>query len=162
RWSKVSLASISIGQEVSVTTLQIAQAASVIANGGSLVKPRLILKQGDKLVPAATPVRIIKPETAFTMRSMMEGVVLFGSGTKAKLEGYSGGGKTGSAQIFDRVAKRYSHTYNGSFVGFAPLTNPRIVVAVTVNGTHGENGFGGATSAPVYKVVATEALRVFD
>lgn len=162
RWSKVSLASISIGQEVSVTTLQLAQAASVIANGGSLVRPRLILKKGDQIVPPSTPVRIIKPETAFTMRAMMEGVVLNGTGTKARLDGYSTGGKTGSAQIFDRVLKRYSHTYNGSYVGFAPLTNPRMVVVVTVNGTHGEAGFGGATSAPVFKKVATEALRVFD
>jgi cell division protein FtsI (penicillin-binding protein 3) len=162
KWSKVSLASLSIGQEVSVTTLQLAQAASVIANGGSLVRPRLILKKGDQLIPPAAPVRIIKPETAFTMRAMMEGVVLNGTGSRAKLDGYSGGGKTGSAQIFDRVAKRYSHTYNGTYLGFAPLTNPRIVVVVTVNGTRGEGGFGGVTSAPVFKVVATEALRVFD
>src|SRR5205085_3912247 len=133
-----------------------------VANGGSLVKPRLILKKGDQTMPSAAPVRILTPETAFTMRSMMEGVVLFGSGTKARLDGYSSGGKTGSAQIFDQAAHRYSHSYNGSFAGFAPLTNPRMVVVVTVNGTHGEAGFGGNTSAPVFKKVASEALRVFD
>jgi cell division protein FtsI (penicillin-binding protein 3) len=162
RWSKVSLASISIGQEISVTTLQIAEAVSVIANGGSLVKPRLILKKGDQTMPPATPVRIIKPETAFTMRSMMEGVVLNGTGTRARLDGYTSGGKTGSAQIFDLATKRYSHTYNGSYVGLAPLTNPRVVVAVTINGTRGEGGFGGYTAAPAFKSVATEALRVLD
>lgn len=162
RWSKVSLASISIGQEISVTTLQLAQAASAIANGGSLVKPRLILKKGDQTIPAGTPVRILKPETAFTMKSMMEGVVLVGTGSRARLAGYSTAGKTGSAQIFDQATKRYSHFYNGSYLGFAPLTNPRIVVVVTVNGTRGESGFGGVTSAPVFKTVATEALRVFD
>ncbi len=162
RWSKVSLASISIGQEVSVTTLQLAQGVSVIANGGSLVKPRLILKMGGRTVPPAQPVRIVKPETAFTMRSMMEGVVLNGTGSRARLDGYTSGGKTGSAQIFDIKSGHYSHTYNGSYVGFAPVTNPRIVVAVTVNGTRGEEGFGGITSAPAFKVVATEALRVAD
>jgi cell division protein FtsI (penicillin-binding protein 3) len=162
RWSKVSLASISIGQEVAVTTLQLAQAASVVANGGSLVKPRLILKKGDQTMPPAAPVRILKPETAFTMRAMMENVVLNGTGSKARLDGYSTGGKTGSAQIFDTVAHRYSHTYNGSYMGFAPLTNPRIVVVVTVNGTRGESGFGAYAAGPAFKKVATEALRVFD
>jgi cell division protein FtsI (penicillin-binding protein 3) len=162
RWSKVSLASISIGQEVSVTTLQLARAVSVIANGGSLVTPRLVLKRGDHTMPVQPRVRIVKPETAFTMRFMMENVVLNGTGSKARLDGYTGGGKTGSAQIFDLKTGHYSHTYNGSYVGFAPLTNPRIVVAVTVNGTRGEGGFGGATSAPVFKAVATEALRVMD
>jgi cell division protein FtsI (penicillin-binding protein 3) len=162
RWSKVSLASVSIGQEVAVTTLQLAQAASVVANGGSLVRPRLLLKKGDRTVSPATPVRIIKPETAFTMRAMMENVVLNGTGSKARLDGYSTGGKTGSAQIFDPVAHRYSHTYNGSYMGFAPLTNPRIVVVVTVNGTRGELGFGAYAAGPAFKKVATEALRVFD
>jgi cell division protein FtsI (penicillin-binding protein 3) len=162
RWSKVSLASISIGQEVSVTTLQLAQAASVIANGGSLVRPRLILRKGDRNMPSSTPVRILKPETAFTMRAMMEGVVLNGTGSKARLDEYTSGGKTGSAQIFDQAAHRYSHTYNGSYMGFAPLTNPRIVVVVTINGTRGEGGFGAYVAGPAFKTVATEALRVFD
>ena len=124
RWGKTSLASIAMGQEVSVTTLQLAQAASVIANGGLLVRPRLVLKKGDQTVPPARPVRVVKPETAITMRQMMEGVVLHGTGTSARLEGYTVGGKTGSAQIFDRAAQHYTHTYNGSFMGFAPLTNP--------------------------------------
>jgi cell division protein FtsI (penicillin-binding protein 3) len=162
RWSKVSLASISIGQEVSVTTLQLARAVSVIANGGSLVTPRLVLKKGDQAMAVGPVTRIIKPETAFTMRFMMEDVVLHGTGSKARLDGYTGAGKTGSAQIFDVKAGHYTHTYNGSYVGFAPVTNPRVVVAVTVNGTRGEVGFGGATSAPVFRVVAGEALRVLD
>jgi cell division protein FtsI (penicillin-binding protein 3) len=162
RWTKLSLPSISMGQEVSVTTLQLARAACAVANGGSLVKPRIILKKGDQVVPVEAPVRIMKPDTAFTMRAMMENVVLNGAGTKAKLEGYSSGGKTGSAQIFDRITKRYSHTYNGSYMGFAPITNPRLVVVVTVNGTHGEGGFGAYSAGPAFKEVATEALRVFD
>jgi cell division protein FtsI (penicillin-binding protein 3) len=162
-WGKTSLASISMGQEVSVTTVQLAQAGAVIANGGLLVRPRLVLKKGSRATPQATPVRVVKPETAITMRQMMEGVVLpGGTGTAARLEGYSVGGKTGSAQIYDVASKHYSHTYNGSFLGFAPLTNPAIVVVVTLNGTHGTAGFGGAAAAPVFHAVAAEALRVLD
>jgi membrane peptidoglycan carboxypeptidase len=162
RWGKTSLASVSMGQEVSVTTLQLAQAASVIASGGLLVKPRLVLKRGDRVEPVPAPVRVLKPESAITMRQMMEGVVLVGTGSRARLAGYSSGGKTGSAQIYDYASKHYTHTYNGSYMGFAPMTNPQVVVVVTLNGTHGEAGFGGQAAAPVFKIVAGEALRVFD
>jgi cell division protein FtsI (penicillin-binding protein 3) len=95
---------------------------------------------------------------------MMESVVINpqGTGRRAKVAGYSVGGKTGSAQIFDFATKHYTHTYNGSFVGFAPVTNPAIVVVVTLNGTHGESGFGGVAAAPVFHEVATEALRVME
>ena len=162
RWGKTSLASVSMGQEVSVTTLQLAQAAAVIANGGTMVKPRLVLKRGERTEPVAAPVRVLKGDNAITMRQMMEGVVLVGTGSRARLAGYSSGGKTGSAQIYDYATKHYTHTYNGSYMGFAPLTNPQVVVVVTLNGTHGEAGFGGQAAAPVFKIVAGEALRVFD
>jgi len=159
-----SVASVAFGHEVAVTTLQLAQAASVVANGGLLVRPRLILKKGDQTVPAPAPERVLKPDTAITMRKMMEGVVVLpeGTGKRARLAGYTSGGKTGSAVIFDYAAKRYTHSYNGSFMGFAPVTNPAIVVVVTLNGTHGDSGFGGAAAAPVFKEVASEALRVLD
>jgi cell division protein FtsI (penicillin-binding protein 3) len=162
KWGKTSLESISMGQEVSVTTLQLARAVSVVANGGLLVKPRLVLKLGDQTPPMEPPVRAIKPETAITMRQMMEGVVLVGTGKNARLDGYTSGGKTGSAQIYDFEGHRYTHTYNGSFMGFAPVTNPAVVVVVTLNGTHGNLGFGAETAAPVFKIVATEALRILD
>ena len=146
-----------MGQEISVTTLQLAQAAAVIANGGLLVKPRLVLKKGNQTVPAEQPVRVLKPETAITMRQMMEGVVMpGGTGTRARLEGYTSGGKTGSAQIYDPAARHYTHTYNGSFMGFAPLTNPAMVAVVTLNGTHGTAGFGGQAAAPVFHAVLTK------
>jgi cell division protein FtsI (penicillin-binding protein 3) len=164
RWGTTSWASVSIGQEVSVTTVQLARAAAVFANGGLLIRPRLVLKKGNQIQPPAPPVRIIRPETAITMRQMMEGVVMpGGTAPKAQLAGYSTAGKTGSAQIFDMATHRYSHNnYNGSFIGFAPLTNPAIVVVVTLNGTHGTAGFGGQAAAPVFHAVATEALRVLD
>lgn len=164
RWGTTSLASVSMGQEVSVTTLQLAQAASVVANGGLLVRPRIVSKKGDQEIPLPAPVRILRPKTAFTMRQMMEGVVInpAGTGHRAQLAGYSVGGKTGSAQIYDFASKHYTHTYNGSFMGFAPMTNPAIVVVVTLNGTRGEGGFGGVVAAPVFHEVATEALRVLE
>jgi cell division protein FtsI (penicillin-binding protein 3) len=161
-WGTTSLASLAMGQEISVTTVQLAQAAAILANGGLLVRPRLTLKKGDQVTPPAAPVRVIKPETAITMRRMMETVVLHGTGTAARLQGYSVGGKTGSAQIFDNVNHRYTHTYNGSFVGFAPIQNPQIVMVVTLNGTHGTSGFGGAAAAPVFRAVGTEAMRVLE
>jgi cell division protein FtsI (penicillin-binding protein 3) len=161
-WGATSLASISMGQEISVTTLQLAQAASVVANGGLLVRPRLVLKNSGQSISPEPPVRVVQPETAIKMRQMMEGVVLVGTGKGARLEGYTAGGKTGSAQIYDYAAHHYTHTYNGSFMGFAPLTNPAVVVVVTINGTHGTAGFGGAAAAPVFRAVATEALRILD
>lgn len=161
-WGTTSLASVAFGQEISVTTVQLAQAGSAVANGGLLVRPRLILKRGSQTLEGERPVRILKPDTAITMREMMQGVVTHGTGTRAQLAGYTTGGKTGSAQIYDYAAKAYTHTYNGSFMGFAPLMNARIVVVVTLNGTHGSAGFGGESAAPVFKVVAGEALRLMD
>jgi cell division protein FtsI (penicillin-binding protein 3) len=95
---------------------------------------------------------------------MMEGVVVLpeGTGKRARLAGYTSGGKTGSAVIFDYATGRYTHAYNGSFMGFAPVTNPAIVVVVTLNGTHGDAGFGGVAAAPVFREVAAEALRVLN
>ena len=110
-WGTTSLASISMGQEVSATSLQLARAACVIANGGLLIKPRLVLKKDGHEIPVEPPVRILKPETAITMRQLMEGVVLRGTGRQCcRLEGYTSGGKTGSAQIFDRATK-HIHTH---------------------------------------------------
>ncbi len=167
-WQATSIGSVAMGHEVSVTTLQLAQACSVIANGGLLAKPRLVLlrqRPGGPVEPEPIepPRRILKPETAFEMRLMMEGVVNHGTGRRARLEGYSSAGKTGSAQIYDHATRRYTHSYNASYMGFAPVTNPAIVVVVTLNGTHGgSSGFGGVVAAPVFHEVATETLRILE
>jgi len=163
RWGTTSLASISMGQEVSTTSVQLARLCSVIANGGMLVKPKIILRRGDKLEPTEPPVRVLKPETVMTMRMMMEGVVLRGTAhLTARLDGYTSAGKTGTAQIFDTKTHHYTHLYNASFMGFTPVTNPRLVILVTVNGTAGDAGMGAAAAAPVFKTIATEALRMLD
>jgi cell division protein FtsI (penicillin-binding protein 3) len=164
KWSLSTLASMSMGHEVSTTAIQLAQACSVIANGGIRIRPKLILSRqrpGGKPEPEVSelPERILKPETAITMRQLMEGVVLHGTGRAARLAGYTSGGKTGSAQIVDPATGRYTHFYNGSFVGFAPVTNPAIVIAVTLNGV---TKFGGVVAAPVFKGVAAETLRILQ
>jgi cell division protein FtsI (penicillin-binding protein 3) len=156
-WGKTSIGSVAMGHEISATTLQLARACSAIANGGLLVEPRLL--RGARSGKAGPPPRVIRPETAIGMRRMMEGVVLDGTGKLARLNGYTAGGKTGSAQIFDRATGRYTHQYNASFMGFAPVTNPAIVVVVTLNGS---SRFGGAVAAPVFRTVASAALRLLD
>ena len=163
KWGTTSLASIAMGHEVSTTSVQLARACSVIANGGMLVKPRLVMKRGDKAEPETPGERILKPETVMTMRMMMEGVVLRGTarGT-ARLDGYTSAGKTGTAQIFDAVNHRYTHQYNASFMGFTPVVNPRLVIVVTLIGTQGDSGMGSSAAAPVFKTIATEALRMMD
>jgi cell division protein FtsI (penicillin-binding protein 3) len=163
-WEPSSIGSVAMGHELSATTLQLARACSVIANGGLLVRPRLIFshqKPGGKhvLEPNEEPKRIIRPETAIKTRQMMEGVVLHGTGKKAHLDGYTAGGKTGSAQIFDLEKKVYTHRYNASFMGFAPVANPSVVVVVTLNGA---SKYGGAVAAPVFREVAATALRLLD
>ena len=169
QWEPSSIGSVAMGHEVGATSIQLALAGAVVANGGMRVAPRLILarqKPGgviERTVPDK-PERIIQPETAIKMRQMMEGVVLHGTGKGlANLRGYTSGGKTGSAQIYDFKAKAYTHHYNASFVGFAPVSNPQIVIAVTLIGTSGgASGYGGPVAAPVFREVATSGLRMLD
>ena len=161
QWEATSIGSVAMGHEVGATSIQLALAGAIIANGGMRVKPRLILARQrpggveERTVPEK-PERVIRPETAIKMRQMMEGVVLHGTGKQAILRGYTSGGKTGSAQIYDFKAKAYTHHYNASFLGFAPVANPQIVIAVTLVGTSGGTaGYGGPVAAPVFREVAT-------
>ncbi len=161
-WRTTSLASISMGQEVSTTSIQLARVCAVIANGGLLVQPKIVLKRGGEPQPTEAPRRVLKPKTTATMRQMMEGVVLRGTAkTTVKLDGYSAAGKTGTAQIFDVKTHRYTHMYNASFMGFAPVTRPALVMVVTLNGTTGTN-MGGIAAGPVFTKVMNEALRILE
>ena len=169
QWTPTSIGSVAMGQEVSTTSVQLAIAAAVIANGGLRVKPTIVLArqapgQPEEKFAPARPVRILKPETAITMREFMEGVVLRGTGRMfATLKGYTSGGKTGTAQVYDPAVHAYTHKYNASFIGFAPLINPQIVIAVTLNDTAiGSAGFGGPGAAPVFRQVAMTGLRILD
>jgi len=167
RWQPTSIGSVPMGHEISVTSVQLAQLGSVIANGGFLVHPRLVAweqtpgqpKEAAK-VPAKDPEQVLKPQTVMTMRTLMHRVVMPG-GTASRLHvvGYTVGGKTGTAQIFDYAHHIYTHKYNASFLGFAPLENPAVVVVVTISGTTGIAGFGGAAAGPVFERVMSTALR---
>lgn len=165
---EITRASQSIGYAVNITSLQLARATSVIANGGMLVKPYLVASKThpdgtqDVYKPSAGR-RIIRPETATTMRNLMEAVMLRGTGRRtAKLDGYTAAGKTGTARFYDPAIRKYvPGKFNGSFAGMAPINDPRIVVVVNLFGTHGENiGFGGATAGPVFREVAQATLRI--
>lgn len=168
QWNPSSIGSIAMGHEIGVTSIQLALAGSALANGGMLVKPRIVLStqragQPAENYPSDPPQRILQPQTTILMRQMMEGVVLHGTGRNAILKGYTSGGKTGSAMIYDRELHAYTHHYNASFLGFAPVTNPQIVIVVTLEGTtSGPSGFGGPVAAPVFREVATSALRMLD
>ncbi len=166
RWSKVSIAAISMGQEIGISPLQLAGLVSTFANDGVWVAPRIVT---GTVQPAGTPQmvafhpgeshRVISSYTAAEMRSMMEKVVLEGTGRKANLEGYSSAGKTGTAQKVDPATGAYSKTkYIGSFAGFAPVNNPQIVVAVILDSAVGLHQ-GGQISAPVYKRITQQVLE---
>ena len=94
------------------------------------------------------------------MRRLMQGVIEYGTGKlTAQVDGYSAAGKTGSAQLYDYATRHYTHHYNGSFMGFAPVNRPALVIAVTLNNTA---KFGGVVAGPVFKQVMQSALRLLD
>jgi cell division protein FtsI/penicillin-binding protein 2 len=166
RWSKISFASISMGQEVGVSAVQLAALISTIANDGVRVPPRIVAgtiqPQNSPQTIAFQPVegtRVISPLTAVEMKQMLQGVVLHGTGPKALLEGYTSAGKTGTAQKFDSAIGKYSHTkYYASFAGFAPINDPQIAVVVVLDSAVGLHQ-GGQVSAPVFHRVAQQVLE---
>ena len=166
RWSKVSIAAISMGQEIGISPIQLAGLISTFANDGVWVAPRIVTgtvqaqatPQTVAFHPGASH-RVISSYTAAEMRAMMQKVVLEGTGRKAILEGYSSAGKTGTAQKVDPATGAYSKTkYIGSFAGFAPVNNPQIVVAVILDSAVGLHQ-GGQVSAPVFKRISQQVLE---
>lgn len=170
-WSGISIGTISMGQEVGVTPIQLVTAVSAIANGGNLHKPYLVseIRKGDQLLysgdaarPDARPV--LRPETAATIRKLMEGVILtqHGTGKFARLDGWTAAGKTGTAQKIDPDTKRYSPSqYIASFTGFAPINNPAVTILVSLDSPVGEHE-GGQVAAPVFKRIAEQVLPYLD
>jgi cell division protein FtsI (penicillin-binding protein 3) len=158
-WRPSTLYYMAFGHEITASSVQLAQACSVIANGGFRVKPRLVewtQKTGEhrRNEPPSQRIRVLSAETAAEVRRISEGVILHGTAPEARLTGYTAGGKTGTAQMMEQG--KYGHRYSSSFVGFAPLQTPRITVVVTLNGT---KKFGGEAAAPVFRDVAIGALR---
>ena len=166
RWSKVSIAAISMGQEIGISALQLAGLVSTFANDGVYVAPRIVAANTEPNIPPQQVAfhpqnerRVVSPMTAAEMRQMMRAVVLHGTGVKAVLEGYTSAGKTGTAQKVDPATGAYSRTkYVGSFAGFAPINNPAITVAVILDSAVGLHQ-GGQVAAPVFKRISQQVLE---
>ncbi len=178
-WRPASIGYVAIGQEIAVTPLQLVSMVSTIADGGVYLPPHILMQdQSANQAPmpplVASPIRagedlpsqlppgahrVISTLAAAEMRKMMEGVVLFGTGKSAQLDGYSSGGKTGTAQKIDPVTHTYSKTMHiASFAGFAPVNNPLIAVAVVLDSPKGAY-YGASVSAPVFAEVAQQVLE---
>jgi cell division protein FtsI (penicillin-binding protein 3) len=165
-WSANSIGSLAMGQEVSVTPVQIISAVSAIANGGLLYRPRIVHEirgnAPDSLREHPEPTQATDPKTAATLREMMENVILDGTGKRAKLDGYTAAGKSGTAQKIDKDTNRYSkNEYIASFVGFAPVNEPRLTILVALDSPIGEH-FGGDVGGPVFKRIAEQVLAYLD
>jgi cell division protein FtsI (penicillin-binding protein 3) len=168
RWSGLSLASISIGQEVSVTGVQLLAAFGVIANGGRLMQPhvvRALLDRNGREVRRTEPQvlrQVVSPETAATLTDILTSVVADGTGHKAAVQGYGVAGKTGTAQKPDPVTHVYSRKPGVlSFVGFVPSNAPRLVILALLDEPK-TVVWGSEAAAPIFAAVAASALRHLD
>jgi len=165
QWFGVDLATISFGQGVSATALQLVMAVSAVANGGILMKPYVVEKISDEngvemeQISPQERRRVISPETARVMARMMEGVATEGgTGMNAAVEGYRVAGKTGTAQKVDPVTRGYSvDKRTASFVGFIPADNPKLVILVVVDEPK-TSPYGGVVAAPAFSAIAQQSL----
>ena len=165
RMGPVETATMSFGQGLTATALQIVTAYAAVANGGTLYRPhvmRRVMTPEGQLVQDAPVIgkRVISPELAETMRGLLHGVTQKG-GTAQKLSvpGYLFAGKTGTAQKVDPVTRHYSPTsWVASFVGFAPYQNPRMVLYVMVDEPYGSH-HGSSVAGPIWQDVMIDALR---
>jgi len=161
RWSGISLGEMSTGQEVGVTPLQVATAYSAIANGGVLIKPRLVKEvyEADQHQPAAgvSGRRVVSERTAEMMKNILSEVVESGTGSPAKLMGYSAAGKTGTAQKIDSSGTYSKTHYIASFSGFAPVRKPAVTILVVIDSPVGAI-YGREVAAPVFRSIAEQTL----
>jgi len=165
RWSESALASVAMGYQISVTPLQMAAAASAVANGGNLIQPRVVKAI---ISPEGVPTevrphvlrRAIQKSTADELTSMMEGVVERGTARAAQIPGYTIAGKTGTAHKLDNSGHYSPSDYNASFVGFLPSRKPAVTIIVVIDSPHGSHGYyGGSVAAPAFKRIAETTMR---
>lgn len=166
RWSNLSLCSMSMGQELTVTALQLACAVSSLANGGYYVKPRIVDRIQDKtgetieVFETKKMQRVVDEETAKEVRGILRGVVEEGTGKRAEVKGYFPAGKTGTAQKIEPDG-RYSHRkFTASFIGFLPFDAPEFVIVVIVDEPRPVY-YGGSVCAPVFNKVAEHLMRYY-
>ena len=164
-WSQVSLPSISFGQEVSVTPIQLISAFSVFANGGYVVKPRIIkaLMRDGKIIKSFSGrhgKKVLSTDTVKTMARMMTQVVSEGTGTQASVDGFAVAGKTGTAQIFDNKTGAYfEDKHISSFIGFFPAEKPALAILVMIHSPKGV-AWGGAVAGPVFAQIASRSADI--
>ncbi len=163
RWSKTSIGAIPIGQEVTVTPIQLAAAIAAVANGGVYMRPYVVKAVRDKdgtVVRRFDPRevgRVIRPETARRLTAILTGVVERGTGRRAAIAGVPVAGKTGTAQKI--VEGTYSHSrFYASFIGFAPADDPRVAAVVVFDEPHPSH-YGGTVAAPVFREVVADTLH---
>ncbi len=160
----VDVARIGFGQSIAVTPLQLITAACAAVNGGRLLKPYLVAEilspDGEVLQRNGAQVvaNPISPETSATMRELLEGVVAHGGGRNAAITGYRIGGKTGTAQVY-KDGKIVRDVHIGSFLGIAPVDNPRFAILVVVDEAQVPVDYGGTTAAPFAKQVMADTLK---
>lgn len=163
RWQPSSIGSIAIGQEIAVTPLQMAAAFGAVANNGVRMAPHLVREirtSSGTVVYKTDPEqrRVLNEQTASALRNMLENVTLNGTAKAAQLDGYSAAGKTGTAQKIDPKTRTYSTTKHiASFVGFAPVSNPSVVIIVVIDEPAGAY-HGGDVAAPVFRQIAEQIL----
>ena len=165
KWGEVELATISFGQGMTATPLQLAAGYATIANRGVWMRPhvvRRVLGERGRTVREVAPEgrRVVDEKTAATMARLLHAVTLpGGTGEKLAIPGYPAAGKTGTAQKVDPVTRRYSvDKWASSFVGFAPLADPRLVILVMVDEPHGVH-YGGVIAGPIWREVMIDSLR---
>ena len=165
RWSKLSITSIPIGQEIAVTALQMITALSAIANGGQLVTPYIIDEIRDTkgvLIKKTEPLikrTFIDETVAAMLRTILVRVVEEGTGKKARIEGIKVAGKTGTAQKILKERKGYSHSdFMSSFIGFVPADDPQLAIIVVLDEPR-PLYYGGTVAAPVFKNIAEKTLN---
>ena len=160
-WADVRTANIAFGQGIAMTPLQLAKAYSAVANGGIMMRPFIVkeirgLDGKPEIVYNPKMIRrVVSAATAALVKDALHNVVVGGTGKTARVDGYNVAGKTGSAQ--KAVAGGYVDKFIASFIGFLPVTDPRVVILVAVDepkGTH----WGATVAAPVFQRVAREAM----
>jgi cell division protein FtsI (penicillin-binding protein 3) len=166
RWSALSLPTLSFGQEIGVTALQITMAAGAVANGGYLMKPFVVRRVEDasgRVVRETKPVvvrRVLEPQTVETLLTILQEVVSGGTGKRAAVPGYVVAGKTGTAQKIDATGRYSMIDHVASFVGFAPAARPALVILASLDTPRGPKNQGGDVAAPLFARIAEESLRV--
>lgn len=167
--SKLDVATMSIGQGIAVTPLQMVRAFGALANGGAMMKPHIIKSysnsQGDVTSTTETSVvgQPVPAETAKTIVDILEKEVSEGGGTKAMVEGYHFGGKTGTAQKLDTKHGGYlDGQYIASFIGFGPVEDPKFVVLVVIDDPQKGSYYGSQIVAPVFKDIVSQLVRYYQ